>query len=72
MMRITIDIDAKQLATIQKATGTRKKSPAIRRALEQFLLEIEKKEFLRKVLAGETDYSMTNEELEARGAHDSD
>jgi len=71
-MRLTIDIDAKVLRGIQKATGKRKCSPAVREALERYLREREKRELLRKVLRGETDFGMTNEELEKLATYDSD
>lgn len=71
-MRITIDIDENQLAELQKATGESKKSPAIRRALAEFVIEKRRKEFLRRVLAGGSDYRTTNEELEAQGTYDAD
>jgi Arc/MetJ family transcription regulator len=32
MMRLTVEIDEKELAEIQKATGVRKKSPAVKKA----------------------------------------
>jgi Arc/MetJ family transcription regulator len=71
-MRLTIDIDEKVLRGIQKATGNRKRSPAVRVALERYLREREKRELLRKVLRGETDFAMTNEELEKLATYDSD
>jgi Arc/MetJ family transcription regulator len=72
IMRLTIDIDEKVLRGIQKATGNRKRSPAVREALVRYLREREKREFLRKVLRGETDFGMTNEELEKLATYDSD
>jgi Arc/MetJ family transcription regulator len=71
-MRITIEIDDKVLQRIQKATGKRKRSPAVREALQTYLREREKRELLRKVLRGESDFSMTNEEMERLAAYDSD
>jgi len=69
-MRMTIDIDEKQLALIQQATGIRKKSPAVREALGCYVQDLAKKRLLRKVLTGQTDYSLTNEELEEIGTYD--
>ena len=66
-MHITIDIDESQLQAIQLATGQLKKSPAIRRALDEFITERRRKQFLLKVMEGGVDYALTNEELEARG-----
>ncbi len=71
-MRITIDIDEEQLAGIQKETGIRKKSPAVRRALECYIREREKKRFLLKVMEGKCDYSLTNKQVEALGIYDTD
>lgn len=65
-MRITVDIDEKQLRKIQQATGQKKKSPAVRRALDEFVAERQRKEFLRKVLEGRTDYAASNDDLETR------
>ena len=71
-MRITIDIDEKQLAGIQKETGIRKKSPAVRHALECYIRDMKKKRFLRKVMEGRSDYSLTNDQVEALGTYDID
>ena len=71
-MRITIDIDEKHIARIQKETGMRKKSPAVRRALECYVRELDRKRFLQKVMEGRCDYSLTNEQVEALGIYDTD
>jgi hypothetical protein len=65
-MRITFEIDANDLKEIQKITGQKKKSPAITRALADYLRMRERRAFIEKALAGQTDYALTNEELEAR------
>jgi hypothetical protein len=44
----------------------------VREALERYLREREKRELLRKVLRGETDFGMTNDELEKLATYDSD
>ena len=69
-MRITFEIDAKDLKQIQKITGQRKKSPAISHALGDFLRMRERRAFIQKALAGRTDYPLTNEELEARDVYE--
>ena len=69
-MRITFDIDANDLKEIQKITGQKKKSPAISRALADFLRMQERRAFIEKALTGKTDYSLTNEELEARDVYE--
>ena len=71
-MRITVDIDEAQLRAVQEATGQRKKSPAIRQALDEFVAERRRKRFLRKVMEGNVDYALTNEELESRADYDAD
>lgn len=71
-MRITIDIDEKQLAGIQQETGISKKSPAVCYALECYMREMKKKRFLRKIINGESDYSLTNEQIEALNTYDAD
>lgn len=69
-MRITVEIDEKQLEAIRQATGLTKKSPAVRRAIEDHLAGLARKRFLERVLRGETDYSLTNDELEGLGVYD--
>ena len=71
-MRITLEIDDDQLASIMRETGLRKKSPAIRQALTWYVREREKKQFLKKVMEGGSDYSLTNEQVEALGVYDTD
>ena len=66
-MRLTVDIDEKELAQVQRATGVRKKSPAIKKAVEGFLYAVERRRFLKRVCEGKTDYSLTNDELEESG-----
>ena len=64
-MRITIEVDAKELNKIQRITGEKKKSPAIVQALSRFLRQQQRQEFLERALSGQTDFSLTNDELEA-------
>jgi len=71
-MRITVDIDEKQLIEIQEATGMTKKSPAIRQAIDSYVRGLERKRFLRRVLEGKSDYALTNEQVEALAAYDTD
>ncbi len=72
MMRITVDIEESQLKAIQNATGQQKKSPAIRQALDEYVEERKRRQFLSKVMEGRVDYGLTNDELEARGTYDAD
>jgi Arc/MetJ family transcription regulator len=69
-MRITIDIGAKQLTRIQKITGEKKKSPAVARALAEYLNWRQRHQFVERVLAGKTDFALTNRDLEARDVYD--
>jgi Arc/MetJ family transcription regulator len=71
-MRITVDIDASDLASVQKATGIRKRSPAVRQAVAGYVKDVERKRFLQRVMECKTDYATRNEELEARDTHDAD
>ncbi len=71
-MRITVDIDEKDLAFIQRTTGIRKHSPAVRQAIADYVKAFEKKRFLQHVMEGKSDYGLSNEELEARDTHDAD
>jgi len=69
-MRFTIEIDADELSRIQKITGKKKKSPAVSQALTEFLKLRERQEFIGRVLAGKTDFPLSNEQLEARDYHE--
>jgi Arc/MetJ family transcription regulator len=69
-MRITIDVDATDLKQIQKLTGQKKKSPAVSQALTKFLKLQQRQNFIERALAGGTDFSLTNEELEARDVYE--
>lgn len=68
-MRITVDIDAKALRRIQTLTGQKKKSPAVNEALGAYLRQMERRMLIEKALSGETDYPLTNEDLEARDVY---
>ena len=69
-MRVTIEVDAKELVEIQKITGQKKKSPAISQALSQFVRQQQRRRFVERALSGKTDYALTNEELEARDLYE--
>ena len=69
-MRITVELDENEIDKIKKTTGIRKTSPAVRKALQNYLKHMERQRFLQSVLDGKSGYSMTNEELEAMGAYD--
>ena len=69
-MRLTIEVSASDLKQIQRITGERKKSPAISQALSQFLRRHERQKFVERVLSGQTDFALTNDELEARDLYE--
>jgi metal-responsive CopG/Arc/MetJ family transcriptional regulator len=69
-MRMTVEVSRKTLASVQSATGIRKNSPAIAKAIEEYLAESQKKEIIRKVMSGKTNYSTDNKVLEAAGVYD--
>ena len=71
-MRITVDIDEHDLQRIQAVTGIKKRSPAVRRVVADYVKEMEKKQFLRKVMEKRTDYPLTNDQLEKLGSYDAD
>jgi Arc/MetJ family transcription regulator len=69
-MRLTIEIDADDLSRIQKITGEKKKSPAVARALTEFLDRRRRYQFVERVLAGKTDFSLSNQVLESRDVYE--
>jgi hypothetical protein len=64
-MRITVEIEDSKIEAIQKWTNERKKSPAVAQALDEFIEQRQRQEFLTRVMAGETDYRTSNDELES-------
>jgi len=72
MMRITIEIDDNTLARVQRATGIKKKSPAVQKAVADYVRDLERRKFISKVCEGKTDYGMTNYQVEALGTYDTD
>jgi len=69
-MRITVDIDENTVAKVQAATGIRKKSPAIGKAVLSYVRDLERRQFLQRVREGKTDYRSTNDDLEAGVLYD--
>lgn len=69
-MRVTIQVDASELKQIQTLTGQKKKSPAISRALSEYIRQEQKRQFIERALSGRTDYTVTNEALEARDVYE--
>jgi Arc/MetJ family transcription regulator len=66
-MRITVDIDDNVLAELTKITGEEKKSPAIAKAVSEFVKRQKAKEFGKLLREGAFDFPMTNDELEKLG-----
>ena len=64
-MRITVDIEQHKLRSILKLTRQTKKSPAVAQALDEFIEQRQRQAFLAKVMAGQTDYRASNDELES-------
>lgn len=64
-MRITVDIDEATLEDLARITGESKKSPAVARAVTEFVNRKKAKEFGMLLREGAFDYPATNEEIEA-------
>lgn len=69
-MRITVELDAENMRQIQRITGQKKKSPAVSRALSEFIQQHRRRQFIERALTGQTDFSLSNEELEARDVYE--
>lgn len=63
-MRITLDIDDEKVKSILKLTSQKKKSPALAMALDEYLAFKKRQAFVNRVMAGETDYQASNDEVE--------
>ena len=63
-MRITVDIDDTVVEDLMKITGEKMKSPAVSRAVEEFVKRKKAKEFGRMLREGAFDYPVTNDEVE--------
>ena len=66
-MRITVDIEEDVLDELSKITGEDKKSPAINKAVVEFVKRAKAKEFGKMLREGAFDFPMTNDELEKHG-----
>ncbi|WP_367872356.1 DUF2191 domain-containing protein [Luteolibacter sp. Populi] len=64
-MRLTIDIEEKDLEELMDLTGERKKGPAVIKAALEFARREKIRDFTKRVIAGEFDYPLTNDDLEA-------
>ena len=63
-MRITIEIDERTMGDVLKITGETKKSPAVSKAIKEFVNRIRAKEFGRLLREGHFDFPYTNDEIE--------
>lgn len=55
-MRITVDIEDQVLAELMKITGDKNKSPAVARAVKEFVRRTQAREFGRMIREGVFDY----------------
>ena len=69
-MRITVEIDEKDLKRIQQITRQKKVSPAVSQALTDYLRLQRRRALVERALSGGTDYALTNDELEARDVYE--
>jgi metal-responsive CopG/Arc/MetJ family transcriptional regulator len=63
-MRITVDIEESLLDDLVKVTGETKRSPAVAKAVEEFVKRKKARELGRMLREGYFDYPVTNEEVE--------
>ena len=63
-MRITVDIEDSVLEDLVRITGDSKKSPAVAKAVADFVQRRKAREFGRMLREGAFDYPATNEEIE--------
>ena len=59
-----MDIDESVLEELAKITGEKKRSPAVSRAVTEFVRRNKAKEFGRLLREGAFDYPSTNEDIE--------
>ena len=64
-MRITVDIEDEIITDAMELTGEKNKSPAIAKAVENYVKRMRAKEFGRRLREGYYNYPMTNDELES-------
>ena len=66
-VRITIDIEKTTLDDLLAITGERKMSPAVNKALTEFVRRQKARQFGRILREGAFDYELTNEQVEHNG-----
>ena len=62
-MRITVDINEDVLESIVEITGETRKSPALAKALEEFVKRTKAREFGKRIREGAFDYPLSREEM---------
>lgn len=67
-MRITVDIEDSVISEVMQITGEPKKSPAINKAVQEFVKRRKARDFGRRLREGFFDYPVTNEEIEKSDA----
>jgi Arc/MetJ family transcription regulator len=65
-MRIPVDIDESVLAELLRLTGEKKRSPAVSKALVEYVKRRKARQLGRLLREGAFDYAQTNEEIEAQ------
>jgi hypothetical protein len=63
-VRITVDIDKAILDDLSAITGEKKMSPAVNKAVTEFVRRQKARQFGRMLREGVFDYELTNEEIE--------
>jgi len=65
-MRISVEIDDGILDELVRITGERKKSPAVAKAVQEFLYRRKAREFGDMLFNGEFHYDVLNDEMESQ------
>ena len=63
-MRITVDIDEAVLNELVRLMGEKKRSPAVSKAIVEYVKRRKAREFGRLLREGAFDYPLTNEDIE--------
>ena len=67
-MRVTVDIDEDSLADLAALTGEKKTSPAVAKAVADWVKRQKAKQFGTMIMEGHIDYGATAEEISAADA----
>jgi predicted transcriptional regulator len=70
MMRFTVDIDDKLLKDLKRFARTRKKSPAVNRAVEDFVHRQKVEELINRVNSGEVDFEPVYQNFKRQREYD--